>query len=235
VFERSERFYDAIYSWKDYPGEVERLRELIEARVPKARTLLDVACGTGKHLELLRGRYDVEGVDLDAEMLRIARRRLGEDVPLHEGDMTSFNLGRTFDVVTCLFSSIGYARTDAALRAAIEGMARHVAPGGLLVVEPWFLPEQWQPRHVGAVFVDEPDLKVARINVSADVQEIMTLTFHYLVGTPEGVDHFTEDHVVGMFTHEQYLTAVRGAGLEVEHEAEGLMGRGLYIGTKSGG
>jgi len=118
--------------------------------------------------------------------------------------------------------------------AAIENMARHVAPGGLLVVEPWFLPEQWAPGHVGAIFIDEPDLKVARINVSADVQEVLTMTFHYLVGTPQGVERFTEDHVVGMFAHEQYLAAAMGAGLEVEHDPEGLMGRGLYVGTKPG-
>ena len=232
MFERSERFYDAIYAWKDYPGEARRLGALIEAKAPGARTLLDVACGTGKHLELLRARYEVEGVDLDPEMLRLARRRLGEDVPLHEGDMTTFDLDRTFDVVTCLFSSIGYARTEERLRAAIATMARHVARGGLLVVEPWFLPEQWAPGHVGALFVDEPDLKVARLNVSPAVSEVLTLRFHYLVGTPDGVDQFTEDHVVGMFTHEQYLAALGEAGLEVEHDPEGLMGRGLYVGTK---
>lgn len=149
--------------------------------------------------------------------------------------MTTFDAGRTFDVVTCLFSSIGYTRTDERLRAAIATMARHVAPGGLLVVEPWFLPEQWAPGHVGALFVDEPDLKIARLNVSPAVSEVLTLRFHYLVGTPQGVEEFAEDHVVGMFTHEQYVAAMDGAGLEVEHDPEGLMGRGLYIGTRPSG
>jgi hypothetical protein len=60
----------------------------------------------------------------------------------------------------------------------------------------------------------------------------MTMSFHYLVGTPEGIDHFTEEHEVGLFTDQEYRDAFRAAGLEAEHDAEGLMGRGLYIGGR---
>src|SRR3990170_3440462 len=110
MFRKTARFYDAIYSWKDYRTEVDRLDRLIRDRNLTARTLLDVACGTGKHLELLRDGYEVEGLDLDPEMLAIARERL-PGVTLHEGDMTSFDLGKRFDVVACLFSSVAYSRT----------------------------------------------------------------------------------------------------------------------------
>ena len=109
VFTKSAAFYDALYSWKDYQGEVEKLTAVIRSRVPDARTLLDVACGTGRHLELLSDGYRVEGLDLDAQLLAVARERL-PSVPLHSGDMRDFELGRRFDVVTCLFSSIGYFR-----------------------------------------------------------------------------------------------------------------------------
>ena len=110
MFSRSAHLYDAVYAFKDYAAEVERLRQVIDARVPSARTLLDVACGTGMHLAELRRWYEVEGLDLDPQLLAFARERL-PDVPLHEGDMTAFDLGREFDVVTCLFSSIAYVRT----------------------------------------------------------------------------------------------------------------------------
>jgi ubiquinone/menaquinone biosynthesis C-methylase UbiE len=81
MFRKSQRFYDAIYAWKDYPAEVDRLLSIIRERVPEAGSLLDVACGTGKHLELLRDHYRVEGVDLDPEMIALARERLGSNVP----------------------------------------------------------------------------------------------------------------------------------------------------------
>jgi SAM-dependent methyltransferase len=232
MFRKSQRFYDAVYAWKDYRSEVDRLDRVIRERNPSASTLLDVACGTGKHLELLRHRFRVEGLDLDPEMLAIARRRLGPDVPLHSGDLVGFDLGREFDVVTCLFSSIAYARTADRLGAAIGSMARHVASDGLLIVEPFFSPDQWEPGHLDSTVVDEPDLKVVRMVLSGPAESPMTMSFNYLVGTPEGIDHFTEEHEVGLFTDQEHRDAFRAAGLEAERDAEGLMGRGLFIGVR---
>jgi SAM-dependent methyltransferase len=230
VFSRSARIYDPIYaSIRDYPGEAEELDRLIQDRRPGARTLLDVACGTGAHLEHLTG-YEVEGLDLDPEMLAVARERLPA-VVFHEGDMASFDLGRRFDAVVCMFSSIGYVRTEERLRSAIASMARHLEPGGVLVVEPWLSPDVWLDRHVGAVFVDEPELKIARMNISQRQIEVSILDFEYLVGTPDRVEHFTERHELGLFTVEQYLDAFRAAGLEADHDREGPMGRGLYVAT----
>ena len=234
MFRKSQRFYDALYSWKDYPAEVERLRSIIRERAPEAESLLDVACGTGKHLELLRAHFRVEGVDLDPAMLAIARTRLGDDVPLHVGDMIDLDLGRRFDVVTCLFSSVGYVRTPDRLNRAVGTLGRHAAPGGLVILEPWFTPDQWTAGHVHAIFVDQDDLKLARMSVSEPVTDPLTVRFHYLVASPQGVERFTEDHVMGMFTHDAYLEAFEAAGLEVEHDPKGLMGRGLYVGRAPG-
>jgi SAM-dependent methyltransferase len=229
VFSRSARLYDAVYaSIRDYPREAAELERLIQQRRPGARTLLDVACGTGAHLEHLTG-YEVEGLDLDPEMLGVARERL-PNVPLHEGDMADFDLGKRFDAVVCMFSSIGYVRTEERLRSAVASMARHLEPGGVLVVEPWLSPEAWVDRHVGAVFVDEPELKIARMNVGEREGNLSIFEFEYLVGTPNGLERFNERHELGLFTVEQYLEAFRAAGLEVDHDPEGPMGRGLYIG-----
>ena len=229
MFSRSARIYDAIYaSIRDYPREAAQLDALIQARRPGAKSLLDVACGTGVHLHHLAGRYEVEGLDLDPEMLAVARERL-PDATFHQGDMASFDLGKRFDAVVCMFSSIGYVKTEEWLRDAIASMARHLEPGGVLVVEPWLTPDAWSDRHVGAVFVDEPELKIARVNVSERDGTISSFEFQYLVGTPDGVEHFSERHELGLFTVEQQLEAFRAAGLEAEHDPEGPMGRGLYV------
>jgi SAM-dependent methyltransferase len=230
VFTRSADIYDAVYSFKDYVAEAERLHALIQERSPGAATLLDVACGTGKHLEQLARWYEVQGLDLNEEFIEIARGRLGEGVHLHLADMTSFNLGRSFDAVTCLFSSIGYVGTVDLLDATIHAMAAHLKPGGTLVLEPWVTPENWVVGRPHILVVDEPDLKIARANVSEREGDLAILDFAYLVATPDGLQHFTERHEAALFTDEEYRRAFERAGLEVEHDDVGLMGRGLYLG-----
>ncbi|PZA08105.1 MULTISPECIES: class I SAM-dependent methyltransferase [unclassified Meiothermus] len=224
--------YDRIYSYKDYRAEAGAVHALIQRVNPGAKSLLEVACGTGKHLEHLKAHYQAVGLDLETEQLEEARRR-NPEVPFYQGDMRTFDLGRTFDAVTCLFSAIGYAGGVEGLEAAVCTMARHLNPGGVLLLEPWLLPEVWQNNRPHALFVDEPDLKVARMNVSRQEGRESVLEFHYLIATPQGVESFTEELRLFLFTQEEYLEAFRRAGLEVEHDPQGLTGRGLYVGKKA--
>jgi SAM-dependent methyltransferase len=233
VFSRSAELYDAIYaSIRDYPREAAELDALVQAKRPGARTLLDVACGTGAHLEHLTGRYEVEGLDADPGMLAVARRRL-PGLELHEADMAEFDLGKRYDAIVCMFSSIGYVKTKERLRSAAAAFARHLEPGGVLVVEPWLTPDVWQDGHVGSVFVDRPELKIARMNIARRRGDVSVVDFHYLVATPDGVEHLIEPHELGLFTVDQHLDAFRAAGLAVEHDPEGPMGRGLYVAVAS--
>lgn len=238
MFTRSARFYDKIYGFKNYRTETERLTAWIDRLQPPGsppgrRRLLDVACGTGKHLEYLREHFDVEGLDLDGELLEMARQRL-PGVPFHQGDMENFALGRTFDVVTCLFSSIGYLKTLDRVTNACRSMTQHLRPGGVLVIEPWFTPENWKPGTVHVVLVEEPDLKIARMNTSMVEGRISYFDLHYLIGTPEGTQHAVERHEMGLFDQAEMRAALEEAGLVVSYDPDGLTGRGLWLGVKTG-
>jgi SAM-dependent methyltransferase len=146
MFEKSERFYDAIYAWKDYKAEAARLKRFIATyKQSTGHTFLDVACGTGTHIGYLSDTFTIEGIDINQRMLEIARAK-HPSVVFHHGDMVDFDLGRQFDVVASLFSSICYLKTPARLMRAVANMARHVYPGGLLIVEPFFSPATWKPR-----------------------------------------------------------------------------------------
>lgn len=228
------RYYDKLYAWKDYEAESARLLELLGG-VPRAgASLLDVACGTGGHVAHLRRHFAVEGLDLSPEQLAIARAK-HPGVPFHVGDMTRFDLGRAFDVVTCLFSSIGHAKTPELLRAAARCMANHVKLGGALVVEPWFTPEAWHPHSVHGSFIDEPELKIARVNTSFVEGRLSVFDLHYLIGTPNGTEHLVEHYEMGLFTVEEMRDALSRPGWTVTYDAEGLSGRGLFIARRSAG
>ncbi len=234
MFSKSAKFYNALYGsmGKDYAAEAQKVHTLIQQhkRSP-GNSLLEVACGTGLHASILQQFYRVEGLDLDAEMLAVARQDY-PTISFHHADMADFAFGKRYDAITCLFSSIGYVKTRTRLDQAVQTMTRHLLPGGVLIVEPWFTPEQWKPGRVSALFVDQPELKISRMNISEVEGRLSFFVFHYTVGTPRGIEYFTERHELGLFTHEEYLDAFHQAGLETIHDPEGLDGRGLYVGLK---
>ena len=229
MFLKTAKYYDRIYAFKDYHRESTRLLEIIQEETGNnALRLLDVACGSGKHLQHLQEHFQVEGLDLDEVLLEVARERL-PGIPLHHGNMIKFDLGKKYDVITCLFSAIGYVKTLENLQLTLICMQRHLSPGGLFLVEPWFTPEMWHPGTLHGLFIDDPDLKITRMNLSEVDGRISRMDMHYLIGTPQGVEHYVERHELGLFTQAEMLREIRKAGFLVRYNEPGLTGRGLYI------
>lgn len=232
MYRQAAQVYDLLYTFKDYAADTRILLRLLRGRFrPQGKRLLEVGCGTGLYLEQLKDRFDVVGVDLEPAMLRVARRRV-PGVPLHRADMRDFDLGRSFDVVLCLFSTIGYAQNRRELRAAVGCMARHLAPGGILVVEPWWRYEEYRPQSVHSMLAKSETVHVARATVSRRRGRKSILDMHHLVATRHGVRHFVERHVLYMARAEEIRAAFVDAGLTVENRTEGLAGRGLWVGVK---
>jgi ubiquinone/menaquinone biosynthesis C-methylase UbiE len=233
-FEKSAEYYDAIYDavGKDYGKEARRIHQLIRTyKKSKGHALLDVACGTGRHIQSMRKYYSCEGLDLQSKLLAVARKR-NPRIMFYRGNMLTFNLHKRYDAITCLFSAIGYMRSIPELDRAIKNMAYHLHPGGVLIVEPWLTPQDIIRGHIGVVFVNRPKLKLVRMNIVKLEGRLSILEFHYLLGRPEKVEHFTELDKFGLFIHSEYLAAFRSAGLKVKYDREGLIGRGLYVGVK---
>jgi SAM-dependent methyltransferase len=166
---------------------------------------------------------------VDDGLLEIARRRL-PGVPLHHGDMRDFDLGRQFDAITCLFSAIGFVDGPDGLAAAARTFARHLEPGGIALIEPWLTPDAWMVDRPHLLTYEEPELVLARATVSGLRDErISTTEMHYVVATPAGVEHFVEHHDLYLFRNDEMRAAFEEAGLEVDYDADGLIGRGLWI------
>ena len=150
----------------------------------------------------------------------------------HCADMRTFNSPASYDVITCLFSSIGYMTTIADLEQAVATMARHLVPGGVLIIEPWLTPEVWKSGSVHGMFIDDPDLKIARVNTSLTRGRLSIFDLHHLIGTPEGTSHFVEHHEMALYTVDEMTEAFEHAGLITTVDPEGLTGRGIYIGVR---
>ncbi|MGK5629448.1 class I SAM-dependent DNA methyltransferase [Streptomyces sp. URMC 123] len=231
----SAKIYDAQHRarGKDYGAEAAVVAEQILARRPGARSVLDVACGTGAHLGPFRALFGhAEGLELSEPMLDLARAAV-PDAPLHRGDMRAFDLGRAFDAVTCLFASIAYVESEAELRAALGCFARHVVPGGVVAVEPWWFPETFLDRHVSGDVIRVDGTTIARVSHSTLDGDASRMEVHYvLADAASGVRHFTETHRAMLFPRERYERAFALAGLEPEYVPGVQGGRGLFLGVR---
>lgn len=226
--------YDLIYQGrgKDYAAEAGDLVRLIRQRTPDAASLLDVGCGTGEHLRALRDVFArVEGLELSADMRAVARRKLPE-ITIHAGDMSAFALGTTFDVVTCMFSTVGYLPSVPALESAVACMARHLRPGGTLLIEPWWFPEDFLDGHVAGDVLRGADRTVARVSRGRRDGRHSIVDVHYLVADETGITHFTDCHRNTLFSQDEYLAAFKQAGCSVEYLPDGPSGRGLFVGVR---
>ena len=76
------------------------------------------------------------------------------------------------------------------------------------------------------------EVAVTRMSRTSIRGNISRLEFEYLVGREEGIEHLSEVHELGLFPGGLMEDAFRQGGLEVSHDPEGLMGRGLYIARK---
>lgn len=232
MYGRAAHLYDLIYEaqGKDYAAEAAGIVDIVGANDPGAESLLDVGCGTGAHLAHLRHRFQVEGVDLEPAMLAVAAGRL-PGVPLHVGDMRTFSLGRQFDAVICLFSAIGHMGSTDDLERAVANMSAHLSPGGVLVFDGWLRPEQWHEPGMTLVETAESDaMTVVRASRSRRDGRVTTLEMHHLVVTLDAVDHIVENHVMTLFSPDEYETALAGAGLDFEVVPSPMPGRDRYVG-----
>ena len=237
MYDKSARIYDLLYvgsGIKDYPAEAAELHRIIDEASPSAQTLLDVACGTGAHLVEMQRWYAVEGVDLSPAMLAVARTRL-PGIPLREADMRTLDLGRTFDAVTCLFSSIGYMLDDADMRSAIARLAAHVAPGGVLIIDGWLRPGEWRDnfRPDSPDVASDDDLTVVRLSFSRRQGNITELDMHHLVQSDAGVEYFMEPHRLRLTETEDYVSAVTDAGLNARVIPDYMPNRDRIVGTRT--
>jgi len=233
MYGESSRFYDACYHFKDYAAEAAEVRRLALGVTEQVTSVLDVACGTGKFLEPFEGVRRA-GVDLNPEFLAIAAERC-PDARLAEADMCAFELGERFDLVTCMFSSIGHVETVERMEAAIGSMARHLRPGGALILEPWFTPESFWDGHFAANYADLPDIKVSWMYHGERREDrLSVLDVHYQVGTAQGIRQFREELRLGLFDENETLAAFSAAGLTARRIDNPVFPRGLYLAQSRG-
>lgn len=126
-------YYDLLYKDKDYIAEVDFLETFLKDKPCK---ILELGCGTGKYTQIFNKRgYDITGVDLSAEMIKIAKRKYECDFVV--GDIKKFNLKKKFDLCIAMFAVIGYINKNKDLISAFKNIKKHLKPNGIFMFDVW--------------------------------------------------------------------------------------------------
>jgi SAM-dependent methyltransferase len=128
-------FYDRFTANHDYEAWTSHLEAVAIKHGLKGSRLLDVACGTGKSFApFLRRGYEVTACDISAEMLIEARAKTPQ-ATLERWDMRELPMLGRFDLVTCLDDSLNYLLEVEEFEAALRGISRNLAPGGVCLFD----------------------------------------------------------------------------------------------------
>ena len=134
-YERFARHYD------DEFGAVVDDLPMWERFARASGDCLELGCGSGRcAVAMARVGAEVVGLDLSPRMLELgrektARANTSDRVDLRLGDMRDFSLGRAFGLVIVPFGTLMCLDTHDEQRATVACAARHLRPGGQLVID----------------------------------------------------------------------------------------------------
>jgi len=230
------KYYDQIYLKRnDYRAESETLRSIIRRfeRIP-SRTLLDIGCGTGEHLKYLSQNFLCTGLDISKEMVETARKK-APDARFKVANMIDFKLKDKFDVITCLFSSIGYVQNLENLAKTVRNFHDHLSDDGLALVEPWIFRKDFRKGNVAIDTYEDEKTKLARMATSKLADPYWLVYFHYLVGVDGVIKYTKEIHKMIAADYEDYVRAFNQAGYDNVKFLGGknwTRARGLFVAIK---
>lgn len=131
--------YDTVYQW----AERQDVQFFVDEAKQAPGLTLEVGCGTGRVLiPTAAAGQVITGLDLSPQMLALCRDKLSRQpeevqarVRLVEGDMTNFDTGQTYSLVTIPFRPFQHLVTVAEQKAALECIKRHLVPGGRPILD----------------------------------------------------------------------------------------------------
>ncbi len=133
------KYYDLLHREKNYKAEALFFINLIKKNKKSTwNTLLDVACGTGRHLEQFKKEFICEGKDLSKDLINIAKKR-NPWLYFTVEDMRQLTTQKKYDIITILFNSIAYLNNKKELKTTLSNIYKILNKNGILLIETLFL------------------------------------------------------------------------------------------------
>ena len=131
-YDRIAKFYDDVIGRSFEPAFF--LKDLINKYSSNVTSVLELGCGTGGILEVLSRDYDVSGVDLSEEMLKIARRK-NPNVSFSKQSIVDFKLDKKFDAVICVYDTINHLTKFSEWKKLFRNVYKHLNQSGIFLFD----------------------------------------------------------------------------------------------------
>jgi trans-aconitate methyltransferase len=207
---------------QEYTDEAAFAAALLRTADPPPQTVLELGSGGGNNAAHLKREFAMTLVDLSPQMLAVSQR-LNPECEHLEGDMRTVRLGREFDAVF-VHDAIEYMTGVEELREAVATVFAHCRPGGVAVLVPDHIAENYEPgtEHGGTDADDGSGLRYLSWSGAADPSGTTTTTeYAFLVRAADGAVTVAHDtHVLGLFPRETWLRVLGEAGFSARSVAE---------------
>jgi SAM-dependent methyltransferase len=198
------------------------LRTLREHIVGPLETALELGCGGGNTASHLKRWLELTLTDVSPAMLKVSAS-INPECEHIAGDMRTLRLGRTFDAVL-IHDAICYMTSETDLRAAMATAVEHLRPGGVVVLEPDHVREQFEvgTDHGGEDASPLPDgrpgpaLRYLEWTTDPDPSDSMyQVEYAVLTRDAEGIVRVRHDrHLEGLFPRSTWLALMADVGLQ---------------------
>ena len=204
------KFYDLLYSYRDYGKEADFLVRNLHSI--ESQRLLDIACGTGSHLEAVRRKLpkaELTGIDLNQDMLDVAAEK-GLNAKLIKTDMKGFDLKEEFDLVYCLSSSIQYNLSKEDFEKTVHSMRRQ-ATNGKVIFDLAYCAERWREGYTNITINSNERYDVAELYTSHSRDGFSYWNPLYLVKDKQTgeIDMYVDKHVIKLWSVQEVEDLLR--------------------------
>ncbi|RLE16270.1 MAG: hypothetical protein DRJ14_08805 [Acidobacteria bacterium] len=133
-------YYDVAFSYRDVDLECDFIEKKASLfGLCENSAMLDIACGTGSHLEqLLRRGYEVDGFDISPSMVDFAKKKVDNacfDSHIWVDNMVAFENNRKYGVAINLLTGFNYLLKNEDALAHLGRVADALESGGIYIVE----------------------------------------------------------------------------------------------------
>ena len=203
-----------IYDRFMYDQPYDTWAQIVQQYIPVSGSILDVATGTGKLLQLVTAGEKV-GVDLSVDMLAVAEHNV-EHAQFLVQDMTELNLARTFDTITCLCDSLNYLQDEGAVAHTFQNVYTHLKHEGTFIFDVHSV-QKFERYFKNATYSDDlSDIVYIWHAIEGETPLSVYHDMTFFVSDGMRYQRFDESHEQRTFPIDFYKEQLKAAGFEVE-------------------